>query len=87
MPKKTPTTAVETSFGQNKKTLRHRKKLLTLEENCDFKDIKHEDLLLSKLITNTTDTKLREKFIREKTLDLKTTVDLVTQNSYDHRHK
>ena len=65
----------------------HWKKLVTLEKNCDFKNIKQEDLLISKFITSITDKKLREKHIREKTLDLKTTIELLTQNSYDRRHK
>ena len=41
------------------------KKLITLEKTCDFKDIKQEDLLISKFITSITDKKLREKLIRE----------------------
>ena len=65
----------------------HWKKLITLEKNCEFKDIKQEDLLISKFITSITDKKLREKLIREKTLNLKTTVELIRQNSYDRRHK
>ena len=56
----------------------HRRKLVSLEKNCEFKDIKQEDLLTSKFITSITDKKLREKLIREKTLNLKTTMDLVT---------
>ena len=63
------------------------KKLITLEKTCDFKDTKQEDLLISKLITSITDKKLREKLIREKTLNLKTTIELITQDSYDRRHK
>ena len=65
----------------------HYRKLITLEKNCDFKDVKQEDLLISKIITSITDKKLRVKLIREKILDMKTTVELVTQNSYDRRHK
>ena len=65
----------------------HWKKLITLERNYDFKNIKQEDLLTSKLITSLTDKNLRRKIIHEKTLDLKTTVEFLTQNSYDHRHK
>ena len=65
----------------------HWRKLVSLEKNCEFKDIKQEDLLISKFITSITDKKLREKFIREKTLNLKTTMDLVTQDSYEKRHK
>ena len=60
----------------------HWRKLVSLEKDCDFKDIKQEDLLISKFITSITDKKLREK-----TQNLKTTVDLVTQDSYDKRHK
>ena len=56
----------------------HWRKLVSLEKNCEFKDIKQEDLLISKVITSITDKKLREKLIREKTLNLKTTMDLVT---------
>ena len=65
----------------------HWKKILTLEKNCEFKYIKQEDLLISKLITSISDKKLREKLIREKTLNLKTIIELITQNSYDSRHK
>ena len=65
----------------------HWRKLVSLEKNCEFKDIKQEDLLISKFITSITDKKLREKFIREKTLNLKSTMDLVTQDSYEKRHK
>ena len=58
-----------------------------MERNCEFKDIKQEDLLISKFITSITDEKLRETLIRETTLKMKTTMDLVTQDSYDKRHK
>ena len=65
----------------------HWKKLVTLEKNCDFKNIKQEDFLISKFITSITDKKIREKLIREKRPDLKTTIELLTQNSYDRRIK
>ena len=42
---------------------------------------------MSKVITSITDKKLRENLIREKTLNLKTTMDLVTQDSYEKRNK
>ena len=58
-----------------------------MEKNCDFKNIKQEDILISKFNTSLTDKKLREKLIREKNLDLKTTIKLLTQNSYDRRNK
>ena len=65
----------------------HWRKLVSLERNCEYKDIKQEDLLISKFITSITDKKRREKPIREKTLNLKTTMDLVTQDNYEKRHK
>ena len=39
----------------------------TYKSRGDFKDVKQEDLLISKFITSITDKKLREKLIREKT--------------------
>ena len=65
----------------------HWRKLVSLERNCEFKGIKQEDLLVPNFITSFTDKKLREKLIREKTLTLKTPVDLVTQDSYEKRPK
>ena len=63
------------------------RKLVSLEKNCEFKDIKQEDLLISKFITSITDKKLWEKLIREKTLNRKNTMDPITQDSYEKRHK
>ena len=59
-----------------------RKLVKSLEKNCEFKDVKPEELLFSKFITNITDKKLREKLIRERTVNVITTMDLVTQSSY-----
>ena len=39
----------------------HWKKLITLEKNCEFKDIKQEVLLISKFITSITDKKTSGK--------------------------
>ena len=67
----------------------HWQKLVSLERNCEYKDIKQEELLISKIITSIIEKKLRKKklLIREKTLNLETTMDLVTQDSYVKRHK
>ena len=72
---------------ENETPEEHWKKLITLAKNCEYKDIEQEDLLISKFITSITDKKLREKLSREKTLNLRTTLELITQNSYDRRHK
>ena len=45
----------------------HWGKIVSLEKDCEFKDIKQEVLLISKFITSITDKKLRKKLIREKT--------------------
>ena len=87
--KKTPTTAVTISSVKNQKTMRHPK---TLEKanNCTKKlrFQRHKTRRpLTKFITSITDKKLPDKLIREKTLNLKTTVELVAQNSFDRRHK
>ena len=71
---------------KNETSEEHWRKLVSLEKKCEFKDIKQEDLLISKCITSITDKQLREKLIREKTLNLKTTMDLVTQDSYEKRN-
>ena len=72
---------------ENETPLEHWRKLITLERNCEFKDIKQEDLIISKFITSITDKKLRKKLIGEKTLNLQTTMELITQDSYDKRNK
>ena len=73
---------------ENETPEEHWRKLVSLsQKNCEFKDIKQEDLLISKFITSITAKKLREKFIREKPLYIKTTMDLVTQDSYEKRHE
>ena len=65
----------------------HWRKLVSLERNCEFKEIKQEDLLITKFIISITDKELREKLIRENSQNLKTTMDLITQGSYEKRHK
>ena len=72
---------------ENETPEEHWRKLISLEKNCEFKDIKQEHLLISNFITSITDKKLRAKLFREKTLNMKTTMDLVTQDSYEKRHK
>ena len=72
---------------ENETPEKHWRKLVSLEKKCEFKDIKQEDLLISKFITSINGKKLREKLIRGTTLNLKTTMDLVTQDSYGKRHK
>ena len=51
---------------ENETPEEHWKKLITLEKNCELKDIKQEDILISKFITSRTDKKLSgETYPRE----------------------
>ena len=63
------------------------RKVISLEKNCEFKDIKKEDLLISTFINSVIDKKYTEKLIGEKTLNFKTTMDLVTQHYDANRGK
>ena len=63
---------------ENETPEEHWRKVVSLEKKCEFKVIKQEDLLISKFITSINDKKLRKKLIHKKTLNLKTTMDLVT---------
>ena len=65
----------------------HWRNLVSLEKNCEFRDIRQDYLVISKFITSITDKKLRKTLISEKTLNLKTLMDLITQDSYEKRHK
>ena len=74
--------------GWNKKTMRHPK---NTGKNFYHKKLRFQRSKsrrpISNFITSITNKKLREKLIREKTLKMKTTVELITQNSYDWWHK
>ena len=81
---------MEISRGQNKKMKPQKNtggNWYPLKKNCKFEDIKQENLVISKFITSISDKKLREKLIRKKILSPKTTMNLVTQDSYGKRHK
>ena len=49
-----------TKQEENETPERQWRKLVSIEKNCEFEDIKQEDLLISKFITSITDKKLRE---------------------------
>ena len=82
---------MEISFGKQKKKTKPPKKqwrkLVSLEKYCEFKDIKQEYLLISNFLTSIINEKVREKLIRKKLPNPKLTMDLLTQDSYEKRHK
>ena len=72
---------------ENETPEEHWRKLITLEKICDFKDIHQENKFISYFITIVTNEKLQEKLVRVKTIIFKTTIKLITQDSYHQRHK
>ena len=66
--------------------MKNQEKINNLRAKLRFQKHKREDLLISKFITGITDKKLRNKVsIPQKNRKLKTTVEHITQNSYDRR--
>ena len=51
-----------------------------------FNTISAEELLISKSMTAITDKTLRDKLMKEKTLELKKTIELMKQNTYEKKN-
>ena len=63
------------------------RRLIEIEKECNFNTISAEELLISKYMTAITDKKLRDKMMKEKTLELKETIELIKQNTYEKKNK
>ena len=63
------------------------RQLIQIEKKCNFNTISAEELLISKYMTATTDEKLRDKILKEKTLEMKKIVELIKQNTYQKKNK
>ena len=61
------------------------RRLIEIEKECAFEGITAEDLLISKFMTAITDTKLRDKLMKEKKLELKKTIEMIKQNTYERK--
>ena len=59
------------------------RRLIEIEKECAFEGIIAEDLLISKLMTAITDTKLRDELMRGKKLELKKKIEMIKQNTYE----
>ena len=59
---------------------------MDIEKECNFSTISAEELLISKNTAAITDKKLRDKMVK-KTLELKKTIDLIKQNTYEKTSK
>ena len=58
------------------------RRLIEIEKECNFNTISAEELLISKYMTAITDKKLRDKIMKEKTLEIKKIVELMKQNTF-----
>ena len=63
------------------------RRLIEIEKECNFTTISAEELLISKYMTAITDKKLRDKIMKEKTLEMKKIIDLIKQNTYKKENK
>ena len=63
------------------------RRLIEIEKECAFEGITAEDLLISKFMTAITDTKLRDKLMKEKKLELKRTIEMIIQNTYERKNR
>ena len=87
----TPITIAENSSGQDKPNPKHPedfwRRLIEIEKECAFEGITAEDLLISKFMTTITDTKLWDKLMKEKKLELKKTIEMIKQNTYERKNR
>ena len=63
------------------------RRLIEIEKECNFNTISAEELLISKYMTAITDEKLRDKIMKEKTLEMKKIIELIKQNTYEKKNK
>ena len=56
-------------------------------KQCALKGITAENLLIPKFMTAITDTKLRDKLMRDKKLELKKTIEMIKQNKYERKNR
>ena len=62
------------------------RRLIEIEKECNFEGITAEELLISKFMTAITDKKLRDKLMKEKKLEMKKTIEMIKQNTYEKKN-
>ena len=63
------------------------RRLIEIDKECNFNTISAEELLISKYMTAMTDKKLRDKTMKEKSLELKKIFELIKPNTYKKKNK
>ena len=61
-------------------------RLTEIEKECNFANTTAEELLTSKLMTAITDKKLRDKLMKEKKPEMKKTIEMIKQNTYEKKN-
>ena len=62
------------------------RRLIEIEKECNFESITAEELLISKFMTAITDKKLRDKLMKEKNSEMKKTIEMIKQNTYEKKN-
>ena len=63
------------------------RRLIDIEKECNFEGMSAEELLISKFMNSITDKKLRDKLMKQPKADMKKTIELIKQDTYDRKHK
>ena len=63
------------------------RRLIEIEKESNFNTISAQELLFSKNMTAITDRKLRDKIMKEKTLERKKIIALIKKNTYEKKNK
>ena len=62
------------------------RRLMETEKKCNFEKITAEELIISKFITAITDRKLRDKLMKEMKPEMKKTIEMIKQNTYEKKN-
>ena len=62
------------------------RRLFEIEKECIFENITAEELLVSKFMTANMDRKLRDKLMKEKKPEMKKTIEMIKQNTYEKKN-
>ena len=62
------------------------RRLIEIKKECNFESITAEELLISKFMTAITDKKLRDKLMKEKKPEMKKTIEMIQQNTYEKKN-
>ena len=63
------------------------RRLIDIEKECNFEGMSAEELLISKFMNSIIDKKLRDKLMKQPKADMKKTIELIKQDTYDRKHK